>query len=346
MEKVKDREYFMHPALFYKNREINIHTASSVNTIDSIKKEIELDDAGNVPFDKLIIAAGAKNFIPPFPGSEIPGVVTLREKSDFDKFSSLLTVRNKVVVIGGGLLGLEIADIINKMGHTTTVLEVCQSVLPRQTDSGASEMLHGKITASGVSIRLHSIVSEIRGNGKVESVLLNTGEVIDAEIVVVSAGIVPNSLIAKFAEIRTGKAISVDDRMETSTPGIFAAGDCAEYQGLFDGIWETALEQGRVAGANAAGDDIRYVRKNFGVCLNAFGTKLFSIGDLVKSSASEYVPLVSKDETAGKYGAVYFKNGSVTGGVMLGDLSKTCELIAAVNNGWDENECRQNGICF
>ncbi len=341
-EQIKPREYFIHPDPFYKNRKISVHTKRTALALDTAGRTVELDGGEKVAYDSLVLATGASCWTPKMPGIHLPGVVTLREKADFDGLKSILDARKKIVVMGGGLLGLETASCLAGMGHSILIVEACPAILPTHSDAESSRMLGELIVRAGAEIRLGSRICSIDGGDRVRGITLMDGHEIPCDIVIISAGIVSNSAIAKSAGIGTNRGILVDAQMRSSAPDVFAAGDCSEFNSKINGVWETAQEQGRIAGANIAGDLAEYQPRTSGVVLNAFGTKLFSIGEIGCKEGLEKVG--TDDRRNNVYKAVMFKDGKAAGGILLGDTSLTCTLIAAVHNGWDSAGCARNGL--
>ncbi len=342
-EKIKDREFFMHPAPFYKNRKIEIVSSTEAVSISPSEKTVLFSDGVKRPYDKLLLATGAKNFLPPIPGIGLKNVLAPRELRDFDLLKQSLSEGMRIAVLGGGLLGLETAWTLSQMKCDVTVIEARDRILPRQTDEASSEILSSLISQSGVRLVTSHKVAEIFGGDSVRGLRLDDGIEIPAEIVIVSAGISSEKSLAENAGLKCSKGIVVDPAMTSSDPSIFSAGDCAETQYGTEGIWEASLEQGRIAGANMAGDELRYQRKQFGTVLNSFGTKLFSIGEIpAKDSCPESI--LSSDLERHRYKAVFIKESGACGGILMGDCSLTCNLIAAIANGWNKAECEANGL--
>lgn len=341
---LKDREFYLHPALFYKNRNIQIQTGKKAISLSCAEKKVFLDNKECLEYDKLLIATGADNFIPPIKGANLANVLAPRNKKDFDMLKNLLVSSTKrIVIIGGGLLGLETASTLSEMGHKVAVIEIRERILPRQTDIASSEILSSLIKRSGVELYLSESVAEIIGDKTVEGVRFSNGKTLEADIAIISAGIRSNIELAKFAGIKTSKGILVSAAMQTSELSIFAAGDCAETEFGIEGIWETSLDQGRVAGANMAGENKSYQNKIFGTVLNSFGIKLFSIGK-IPENPDNVEKIVFSDIEKPIYKALYFENGIISSGILLGDCSLTCNLIAAVSNRWDAKECEKNAL--
>ena len=334
-DKVEDTEYFIHPEHFYAKNRINLHLGATVESLSPRDKSFRLADGQTVTYDKLVLATGASCFIPPIQGADLPEVVALREKTDFDRLNGLLAGGSKkVAIVGGGLLGLETADALHRLGHNVTVLEACPSVLPRQLDPDGSPLFTKIIRKSGVEIHYGVYVEEILGEGKVTGLKTRAPQEIPADIVIVSAGIRPNVELAKAAGLKTDRGIEVNERMQTSDSGIYAVGDCAAVHGRCGGLWEPASLQGNVAGANIAGDEKTYACKLYGATLAAFGTSLFSIGDL-GAGDGKYEQIMEYNELGGKYRKIFFKDDKVVGGVLLGDVKLTNPLLLSVTRGLD-----------
>ncbi|OGV50470.1 MAG: hypothetical protein A2017_01565 [Lentisphaerae bacterium GWF2_44_16] len=336
-EKVNSAEYFIKPPHFFEEKKINIHAGSEVSSIDAADKKIVLSDGSSVEFDKLLITAGARCFIPPFQGALLPEVIALREQSDFDSLMKIISGGpKKAVIIGGGLLGLETAYSLFMMKHEVTVLEACPVILPRQLDKDGAAILEASIEEnSNVILRKNIFVDEILGTDKVIGVKTRMNEIIPCDLVIISAGIRSNFELAKNAGLDVDRAVTVNEKMLTSHPDIYAAGDCASFNSRIDGVWETAIEQGKVAGANMTGDDVSYKNKIFGATFNAFGTGLFSIGELGTDEKAEYLNVSFKNDLKKIYRKFFFKKRILSGGILLGDLSTTASLLHGVVNGFD-----------
>ena len=334
-DKVKDTEYFIHPAAFYEKNRIKLHLGATVESLSPRDKSFRLADGKTVKYDKLVLATGASCFVPPIQGANLPEVVALREKTDFDRLNGLLAGGpKKVSIIGGGLLGLETASALNRLGHKVTVLEACPAILPHQLDAAGSPLFTKIIQKSGVETHYGVYVEEIFGEGKVAGLKTHAVQEIPADVVIISAGICPNVELAKAAGLKAGRGVEVNERMQTSDSDIYAVGDCAAVNGQCSGLWDPASVQGDVAGANIAGDDKTYARKLYGATLTAFGTSLFSIGDL-GAGDGKYEQIMEYNELSGKYLKIYFKDGKVVGGALLGDVKLTNPLLLSVTLGLD-----------
>lgn len=333
-DKVEDTEYFIHSEHWYEKNRISLHLGATAKSLSPREKSFQLADGKTVQYDKLVLATGASCFIPPIQGANLPEVVALREKTDFDRLNGLLADGSKnVSIIGGGLLGLETACALSRLGHNVTVLEASPYVLPRQLDPDGSPFFT-KIIQKSIEIHYGVYVEEILGESKVIGLKTRSPQESPADVVVVSAGIRPNIDLAKAAGLKTDRGIEVNERMQTSDSDIYAVGDCAAIHGRCGGLWEPASLQGNVAGANIAGDDKTYAFKLYGATLAAFGISLFSIGDL-GAGDGRYEQIAEFNELSLKYRKIYFKEGKVVGGVLLGDVKLTNPLLLGVTRGLD-----------
>ena len=275
-------------------------------------------------YDKIIIAVGAECFVPPFKGADQDHVVTIRHQSDVKKIREMVPNIKDAVVIGGGVLGLEAAWSLRESGLNVTVLETADRLLQRQLTADASEILAKSVADAGVKALTGVGTQEITK----DSVILTDGTEVPAQLVVVSCGVRANTELAQTAGIEVQRAIVVDDRMRTNQPNVFAAGDCAQFEGINYALWSEAMEQGRVAGANAAGDVVRYNFDTPGLTFNGMNTSLFAIGE--QGSADDDSYKIFTSNKPGKYERFTFKDGGLVGAILIGDTSRLVEMMTKV----------------
>jgi nitrite reductase (NADH) large subunit len=273
------------------------------------------DDSQRIAYDRLLIAAGSHSFIPPINGSDKKGVFALRSIQDARDIVSWSKGIQDVVLIGGGLLGLEAGNALRKLGKKVMVVEFFPRLLPRQLDVAGAKRLQAIMEGMGFAFRLGAKTREISGEDKVKAVLLEGGETLPGRMVVVSAGVRPNLDLAKALNLDHDKGIKVDERMKTNQPDIFAAGDVAEFQGIPYGIWTAAMEQGRVAGINMAGGEALYKGTVMANTLKVVGIDLASAGDIDAENKLES-RVVSDDKA---YKKIVIENNRIAGCIMLGE---------------------------
>lgn len=309
-----------------------------VNKIDPINKEVSLCDGNQLKYDRLVIATGAECFMPPIEGIEHEGVIAIRRISDTIKVKENLDEVKHVVVIGGGVLGLEAAWELSKTKCKVTVLELAPQIMGRQLDMNGSEMLETIIRQSGIDVMTNVKIKKIDGYEKVQSVVLQDGSVLEADLVIISCGISPNIELAKDAGIEVGRAIIVNDSMETNIKDIYAVGDCAQFQNVNLGNWSQAIEMGKVAGANIAQDEAHYQMVSCGLSFNGMNTSLFAMGDNGKNENKVYKTMEIKDPVKLQYEKYYFVNNRLSGIILIGDTSKLAKLSEAVEKQLPFNE--------
>lgn len=318
---VKENEWYE------KNNIIRV-LGRHVASIDTEIKQIVLEDGTKMVYTKLIYALGAECFIPPIKGAGQEHVVAVRRLDDVMKIIALLPETRKVCVIGGGVLGLEAAWEFRKSGREVAVAEAAPGLMMRQLDQGASDMI--KEIAAREKIRIFTGVQaeEILAKGK--GVKLSNGEKLPADLVIISAGISPNTELAKQSGIAAQRAVVVNEKMETNVRDIYACGDCVQYQGMNYALWGEASAQGKVAGANAAGEVTEYEPPSMGLSFHGMNTALYAIGDTGKNEALSYRTEEKKDEARKQYEKYYYANGQLKGAILIGDLTRMAEVTERI----------------
>ena len=315
---------------WYEENHVFQMLGKNVVSIDTQKKEIHTADGAKFKYTKLIYALGSECFIPPIAGADQPEVIAIRRLADTQKVAELLPQTKEAVVIGGGVLGLEAAWELKKAHCKVTVLELAPRLMGRQLDENAGEMIKAISEAQGITIHTGVQIEAIEGGGHVTGVRLGDGRVFPAQLVIVSCGVRANAAIAKEAGIETERAVVVNSRMETSAEDVYACGDCAQYQGVNYAIWPQAVEEGRVAGANAAGEALEYTTVPAALSFHGMNTALYSIGDNGSNPDLVYKTVEFKDTARKQYEKYYFRNNRLCGVILIGDVSRMAELTEAV----------------
>ena len=317
-------------ASWYEENNVVQILGRQVTSIDTEEKEILTEDGAKFKYTKLIYALGSECFIPPITGADKSEVVAIRKLSDTQKVTELLEKTKEAVVIGGGVLGLEAAWELKKAHCKVTVLELAPRLMGRQLDAGAGEMLKSIGEGQGIAIHTGVQISAIEGEEHVTGVRLGDGTVIPAQLVIVSCGVRSNIQIAKEAGAAVDRAVIVDSHMASSVPDIYACGDCAQYEGINYAIWPQAVEQGKTAGANAAGEELSYTTVPAALTFHGMNTALFSIGDNGGNPDLVYRTVEFKDMSRKQYEKYYFRNNRLCGVILIGDVSKMGEITEAV----------------
>ena len=265
---------------WYQQNEIQLRLGVRITDIDVNAKMVTGDDGSVTPFDKLLLATGSNPLIPPMEGVRREGVYVFRNLDDTRALLDRARKGAKAVVIGGGLLGLEAARGLQVQGCEVTVVHLMDTLMERQLDLAGGSYLKTKMECLGMKVLLQRNTAAILGNGKVEGVAFKDGTSIDAEIVVIAAGIRPNVELGRKAGLEVNRGIVVNDFMETSHPDIFAVGECVEHKGACYGLVAPLLDQGKVLAATITGNKgPKYEGSVTASKLKIMGVDVFSAGD-------------------------------------------------------------------
>jgi nitrite reductase (NADH) large subunit len=242
----------------------------------------------------------------------------------------------RVVLIGGGLLGLEAGNALRKLGKQVMVVEFFPRLLPRQLDVDGAKRLQGIMEGMGFSFRLGAKTQEIKGENGVDGVVLEGGETLPAQMVIISAGVRPNLEMAEALKLDHDKGIKVDNHLRTNQPDIYAAGDVAEFQGIPYGIWTAAMEQGQVAGINMAGGEASYPGTVMANTLKVVGIDLAAAGNIDAENALES-KVVSEEKI---YKKIVIDQNQIVGCIMLGDTKGFNKITKMMSEKQDVSQTK------
>src|SRR6202163_4133640 len=307
------------PAAWWRDRGVTMKYGCFATAIDVGRRELKFANEESIAFSKLVLATGSTPLRLTVSGADLAGVHTFRDSRDVDLLLTLAAQRKRVVVVGGGLLGLEAAYGLAKAGARGTLVHLMDRLMERQLDAPAAELLKSLVERKGIEILLNANTARIHGETRVEGVELVDGRRIDADAVIFAAGIRPNTALAKEAGIPVNRGIVVDDVMQTGTSGIFALGECAEHRGICYGLVEPAYEQARVLARHLAGNTSSYGGSVVATNLKVSGVSVFSAGDFMGMEGSETIVL--NDIRHGTYKKLVISEGRLTGAVLVGDVA-------------------------
>ncbi len=313
------QEVYMFSQEWYEKNGITVHLSKTALNVDTDRNELLLEGGSRANYDILILANGGHSFVPPIKGVEKTGVFTLRTMKDALNIKEFTKKTKKVIVIGGGLLGLEFAASLRKLGQQVTVVELYSRLLPRQLDSDGATILKNRIASRGIDIVLGAKSVEILGKKTVSGILLDRGEEIIGDLVLFSAGMRSNTKLASESGIKVNRGVVVDEHLRTSADDVYAVGDVAEFEGKVYGIIPAAVEQANVAATSILGEEHSFYDGTIpSNTLKVVGVELTSIG-LVNPEEPKYEEIKKMDKKKGVYKKVVLDNGKIVGAILLGD---------------------------
>jgi nitrite reductase (NADH) large subunit len=307
----------LRPAPWWRDRGVTLKYGCVVTEIDVGRRELKIANEESIAFSRLVLATGSTPLRLNVPGADLAGVHTFRDSRDVDLLLALAAGKKRVVVVGGGLLGLEAAYGLAKAGAPVTLIHLMDRLMERQLDGPAAELLKSLVERKGMRIMLNANTARICGATRVEGIELTDGRRIDADAVIFAAGIRPNVSLANDAGISVNRGIVVDDQLKTSAPDIFALGECAEHHGICYGLVEPAYEQARVLARHLAGYAAAYQGSVVATNLKVSGISVFSAGDFLGADGSE--SMVLSDVRHGTYKKLVIADGRLSGAVLVGD---------------------------
>jgi nitrite reductase (NADH) large subunit len=324
-------EIELKPAAWWRDRGVTLKYGCAATEIDLGRRQLRTANGESIGFSKLVLATGSTPLRLNVAGAELAGVHTFRDARDVDLLSTLAARSKRVVVVGGGLLGLEAAHGLAKAGASVTLVHLMDRLMERQLDPPAAELLKSLVERKRIQVLLNANTARLHGRTQVEAVELMDGRRIDADAVIFAAGIRPNIALAKQAGIPANRGIVVDDNLQTGVAGVFALGECAEHRGTCYGLVEPAYDQARVLARHLAGKTAGYDGSVVSTNLKVSGVSVFSAGDFLGADRSETIVL--DDASAGTYKKLVIAAGRLTGAVLVGDAADALWYLELIRGG-------------
>src|SRR5437762_6158494 len=306
---------------WYEKHQIQLRLGVRITEIDPASKTVTGDDGSVTSFDKLLLATGSVPLIPPMEGTRTDGVFVFRNLDDTRALLDRAGKGVNAVVIGGGLLGLEAARGLQVQGCDVTVVHLMDTLMERQLDLTGGGYLKSKMECLGVKVLLERSTVAIIGGEKVEGIAFKDGSSIEADLVVIAAGIRPNVELARKAGLHVNRGIVVNDFMETSNPDVFAVGECVEHNGTCYGLVAPLLEQGKILAATITGNKgPRFEGSVPAAKLKIMGVDVFSAGDFCDKTPG--IDVVRYEDAAlGIYKKLTLRDGKLSGAILVGDTA-------------------------
>jgi nitrite reductase (NADH) large subunit len=323
-------EIELKPASWWRDRGVTLKYGCIATEIDVGRRELKIANEESIAYSRLVLATGSTPLRLNVPGAELAGVHTFRDSRDVDLLLTLAAQKKRVVVVGGGLLGLEAAYGLAKAGARVTLVHLMDRLMERQLDAPAAELLKSLVERKGIKVLLNANTARLYGETRVEGIELSDGRRINADAVIFAAGIRPNIALARDAGIPVNRGIIVDDSLQTGASDIFALGECAEHRGICYGLVEPAYEQARVLAQHLAGGAASYAGSVVATNLKVSGVSVFSAGDFTGVAGSESIVL--SDARAGTYKKLVISEGRLSGAVLVGDAGDALWYLELIRN--------------
>jgi NAD(P)H-nitrite reductase large subunit len=337
-------EILFRPAGFYEQNSIDLMLGKSVKSLDLTGKTVGLDGGEKIAWTKLLLATGGIPIVPKMEGLDKKGVFKFLTLGDAKAINDFLNDHSRAVVIGGGLIGISVSEALTKRGIPVTIVEMKDRVLNTILDERASAIAEEMITKAGIRVIVNNTVSEIIGAKAVEGVVLDSGEVIPCDLVVIAIGVLPRTELVKEIDIEINRGILVDRHMATSVPDVYACGDVAEaYDFVINAnrlipIWPNAYIGGMTAGANMAGVKIEYPGGTVMNSVNYFGLDITSAGIVIPPDSN--CDVLTRDMDA-IYQKVVLSGGQIIGMVFVKDIEKSGIIFGLMREKTDVSNFKQ-----
>ena len=328
---------------WYRENGITLHTGRKIVKIDRIARKVIADDGTEAEYDRLLLATGSNPFILPVPGKDLPGVIAYRDIADTDAMIEAAATRKHAVVIGAGLLGLEAANGLALRGMQVTVVHLAPWIMERQLDKPSADMLQASLEKKGLAFLLEKQTESLiaGSDGRVSAVRFKSGETIPADLVVMAAGIRPNTQLAESAGIHCNRGIVVNDTLQTYDPKIYAVGECVNHRGIAYGLVAPLFEQAKVCANHLAQYGIgTYKGSVTSTKLKVTGIDVFSAGNFMGGPGCD--DIVLHDPAGGVYKRLVLEGERLVGACLYGDTADGSWYFQLIKDGQDIHAVRDH----
>ena len=328
-------EIVLNPLKWYADHGITLHKGKKVVRVDRTRRLVVAEDGTEAEYDRLLLATGSNPFVLPVPGKDLEGVIAYRDIADTNYMIETAKTHKHAVVIGGGLLGLEAANGLMQRGMQVTVVHIAPWLLERQLDEVSARLLQQSLEERGLAFRIGAQTQELvsDGQGRVKAVKFKAAAEALADLVVMAAGVRPNTELAEKIGLHCNRGIVVSDTMQTVTdPRVYAVGECASHRGIAYGLVAPLFEQGKVCANHLAQFGIgRYVGSQVSTKLKVTGINLFSAGEFMGGEGTEEIVL--SDPFGGVYKKLVIKGDKLVGACLYGDTADGSYYFQLIREG-------------
>ncbi|MDA8226772.1 MAG: FAD-dependent oxidoreductase [Desulfitobacterium hafniense] len=339
-EEAGEQDLFIRDCDFYEKNRVELRLGNRAERLDLKQKTVFLENEETLDYDKLLIATGSRPFIPQWIDLKVEGVFSLWNKADAEQIREYLPKAEKIVIIGGGLVGLQAARALSSYGIKATVVEMLDRLMPTQLDTVAAGILIKAMESGGVKVLVNTKVERLIIEENCVAGLETDRETLPADAVIVATGVRPNLEFVAQSGLELDKGLIVNDYLQTSDPDVYAAGDVAQAKSFLTGekvlraLWLTAVQQGKIAGANMAGSRVEYSGSHGMNSIQLFGLPIISLGELERPGA-EHLTLAYP--SSGAYSKVVLQEDKLFGLLMVGDVRKAGPLYYKLGEVFELN---------
>jgi nitrite reductase (NADH) large subunit len=319
---------------WYAEKKIGVHLGKGVSGIEPGDRRITLHGGGGDQYDALLLANGARSALPPIRGLDKKGIHTVRTLDDCQALLEEVKKFGRATILGGGLLGLEIARALRSRGAEVQVIEYFDRLLWRQLDEEASALLQSQIEDMGIQVRCGMACTDAEGNGRVRSLSFKNGLSLPTDLVVIAAGIRPDIELARTAGLETDRGVVVDRFLSSSLPDIYAAGDLVQHRDRIYGIIPASFEQARTAAHNLMGNRKAYEGTIPSNTLKIMGLTVTSVG-VVNPAEEGFEEIKSSVAESGIYKKIVLRQDRIVGAIWMGTKRGAAEIAKLIGAGAD-----------
>ncbi len=339
---VKEDKILYRPENFYQENNIELLLNKKVSRVDPKKNRIICEDKTSLSYDALLIATGASPKFPELAGIKKRGVFGFRTLKDTKEIEGQVPVTKTACVLGGGLIGLKAAYALRKRNIEVKVIIKSKQVLSQMLDFEAATLVAGRLQENGIELIFGQDVTEVIGNGDIKAVKLDSGKAIGASLIIVGKGVSPNMDLVKETEIKVNEGIIANNLLQTNISNIYTAGDVCESFDLtldkysINALWPIAVEQGKIAGLNMAGDSVNYAGSLGINSIDFFGLPVISLGIFkVKEGDASFEELKISDPKNNLYKKLILKNNVLVGVILVGDIKNSGVFLRLIRERID-----------
>jgi nitrite reductase (NADH) large subunit len=309
------------------------YLATAITDIDPVLKRVNSAQDETINFDKLVLATGATPHVPNIPGLDQRGVYTLRSLKDAESLYARIASTRHILIVGGGLLGIEAAAALKKYNTEITLVQQGDYLMNRQLDETAAGILQKQIEDLGIRVIVSTGVRQITGEGRVTGVILRNRALIECDTVLFCSGISPNIQLGRSARLKINRGILIDEQLKTSNESIYAIGECSEYEGTTYGIVSPGYEQASVLGDVLAGGSAQYSGSTTSSTLKVIDQSVISLGNDINQPRSQLSKVISHTSKNGGYRKIIFRDGQIEAAVGMGEWNESNRIQESFTQG-------------